>query len=246
MPLELHWTIGSMLSILPLGIIAISCIGGALYISTVDRGMAVEHSSHFQPTLTSIGAAVSTPNRVSIPDDYTTGTNNTRYGSILNKYRPDMTTYENLYRDIHKDPELSGVESHTASLISSHLSSLGDFVVHSHIGGHGVAGVLKNGPGKTVLIRAELDALPTLEKTDLPYASRKRMVDRYGNERPVMHACGHDMNMIALLTAAETLRAARSEWSGTLIVLFQPDEEETGGAKAMVHDGLYPKVPTYT
>ncbi|KAJ5738914.1 metal-dependent amidase/aminoacylase/carboxypeptidase [Penicillium malachiteum] len=154
-----------------------------------------------------------------------------------------MTIYENLYRDIHKDPELSGVESHTASLISSHLSFLADFVVHTNIGGNGLVGALRNGAGKTVLIRAELDALPTLEKTNLPYASRKRMVDRYENERPVMHACGHDMNMVPLFTAAETLRAAGSEWSGTLIVLFQPDEEETGGAKVIIHDGLSAKVP---
>lgn len=106
-----------------------------------------------------------------------------------------------------------------------------------------MVGILENGPGKTVLIRAELDALPIEEKTDVPYKSTKKMVDRYGNERPVMHACGHDMNMATLLGASELLKAARSRWSGTLIALFQPDEEETGGAQAMVDDGLYDKIP---
>jgi metal-dependent amidase/aminoacylase/carboxypeptidase family protein len=109
--------------------------------------------------------------------------------------------------------------------------------------GHGVVGVLRNDPGKTAMIRAELDALLIPEQTDVPYKSTKRMIDRYGNERPVMHACGRDMNMAALLGASDLLKAARIHWSGTLITLFQPDEEETGGAKAMVEDGLYSRVP---
>jgi amidohydrolase len=115
--------------------------------------------------------------------------------------------------------------------------------VTTNIGGHGVVGSLRNGRGKTILTRAELDALPILEQTDVPRKSTKRMVDRYGNERPVMHACGHDMNMAALLGASALLKAAKAHWSGTLIALFQPDEEETGGAQAMVDDGLYDKIP---
>lgn len=174
--------------------------------------------------------------KVPVHDDLTLDTDNFRFSAIVDKYRPNMTLYEDFYRELHQSPELSGVESRTAAVISSHLKSHGDFVVHSDIGGHGIAAVLPNGPGKTVLIRAELDALPTLEKTGLPYASTKRMIDRYGNERPTMHACGHDMNMVALLAAAATLKAAISEWSGTLIFLFQPDEEETGGARAMIRD----------
>jgi amidohydrolase len=178
-----------------------------------------------------------------IKDNVISDANVSDHATLLAQYRPNMTVYENFYRDVHQNPELSGLESHTASMVASQLESLGDFTVHSHIGGYGVVGVLENGPGKTVLIRAELDALPTLEQTNLSYASRKRMVDRYGSERPVMHACGHDMNMAALLAAATLLKAAKSHWSGTLIVLFQPDEEETGGAEAMVQDGLYSKIP---
>jgi amidohydrolase len=115
--------------------------------------------------------------------------------------------------------------------------------VTTNIGGHGVVGILRNGPGKTILIRAELDALPILEQSDVPYKSTKRMVDRYGNERPVMHACGHDMKTAELLGASALLKAAKEYWSGRFITLFQPDEEETGGAQAMVNDGLYDKIP---
>ncbi|KID63564.1 Hippurate hydrolase [Metarhizium brunneum] len=93
------------------------------------------------------------------------------------------------------------------------------------------------------MLRAELDALPIEELIDLPYSSKKRMVDRHGNDRPVMQACGHDMNMAAPLGAAALLRAAAAEWSGTLLIVFQPDEEETGGAQAMIDDGLYNLVP---
>ena len=159
---------------------------------------------------------------------------------IVNKYRPDLEKYEEFYRQVHHDPELSGMEENTAWLVAGHLTGLG-FEVRTGIGGHGVAAVLRNGKGKTILMRAELDALPILEQTDLPYKSTKRMVDRYGNERPVMHAGGHDMNMAALLGASELLVAAAKEWSGTLLVVFQPDAEETGGAQAMVDDGLYSK-----
>ena len=85
------------------------------------------------------------------------------------------------------------------------------YTVHSSIDGHGVVGVFSNGAGKTVLMRAKLDALPILEETTLPYRSERRMLNRYGNTRPVMHACGHDMNMAALLTAADLLKAAADE-----------------------------------
>ncbi|KAI6087475.1 hypothetical protein F4821DRAFT_235868 [Hypoxylon rubiginosum] len=161
---------------------------------------------------------------------------------IVNQYRPELDTYEEFYRQVHQDPEISGMESNTAMLVANHLKLLG-FEVHTGIGGHGVAAVLKNGRGKTILMRAELDALPILEQTEVPYKSTKRMIDRYGNERPVMHACGHDMNMATLLGASALLMAAKRMWSGTLVIVFQPDEEETGGARAMIDDGLYSKVP---
>ncbi|KID84084.1 Peptidase M20 [Metarhizium guizhouense ARSEF 977] len=163
-------------------------------------------------------------------------------GEVVKKYRPRLEAFSDFYKEIHQDPEVSGMESRTAERVAKHLESL-RYQVHQHIGGHGVVGVFRNGPGKVILLRAELDALPIEELTDLSYSSKKRMVGRYGNDRPVMHACGHDMNMAALLGAAALLRAAAAEWSGTLLIVFQPDEEETGGAQAMIDDGLYNLVP---
>jgi amidohydrolase len=164
------------------------------------------------------------------------------FKDIINKFRPRLDNFITLYKNIHRFPELGTQERRTALLICSFLSDLG-LEVHYNIGGNGVVGVLKNGRGKTVLIRTELDALPVLEETRLSYASEVRSKDTYGKEVPVMHACGHDMNMACLLAATKLLHSASSQWSGTLIVCGQPDEERGGGAKAMVDDGLYNKVP---
>lgn len=108
-----------------------------------------------------------------------------------------------------------------------------------------MAAVLKNGPGKTIMLRADIDALPVEEKTNIPYASTKSMKDESdGVEKPTMHACGHDIHITALLMAAATLTNAQEHWTGTLILIFQPAEERAGGAQAMVNDNLYDKVPT--
>jgi len=112
--------------------------------------------------------------------------------------------------------------------------------VRTNIGGTGLIGILKNGAGKTILLRADTDALPVKELTGLEYASHKRETDiEDGVEKPVMHACGHDMHIACMLAAASTLHAAQTHWKGTLIILFQPNEERAGGAKAMIADGLY-------
>ncbi|KAH8743911.1 amidohydrolase [Hyaloscypha finlandica] len=153
----------------------------------------------------------------------------------------DIEKYETLYKHFHEHPELSNLEANTAKTIAVQLSSLQAFNITANIGGHGVVGVLKNGPGKTILLRADMDALPILETTGLPYSSIVTMLDAEGVMRPVMHACGHDMHMTCLLAAAETLLKLKQMWSGTLIVLFQPAEERGTGAKAMIDDGLYNK-----
>lgn len=160
--------------------------------------------------------------------------------------KPDLTTYEALYRHFHSHPELSLQESETASTVASHLESLkAGYELCTSIGGHGLVGVLKNGPGPSVLLRADMDGLPVLELTGLPYASKVTMRDMAdGLEKPVMHACGHDMHITCLLAAAEHLACIKHAWSGTLIVLFQPNEERAAGAQAMVDDGLYDKIPT--
>ena len=159
--------------------------------------------------------------------------------TLVNKFRPDLTPFEHIYREIHRNPELSKQESWTADIAASHIEKLDGFQVQRGIGGHGVVGVLKNGTGPTVLLRADMDALPHQENTKLEYASTKIVKDLQGNETPVMHACGHDMHTTSLIAAATLLHAARSEWEGTLICLFQPDEETAGGAQAMVDAGLY-------
>lgn len=143
----------------------------------------------------------------------------------------------------HAHPELSFQEQKTAEAIVKHLEKFNIFETYSSIGGHGVAAVLKNGPGKTLLLRADIDALPVEERSNLSYASQARMTDQDGVEKPVMHACGHDMHITALLGAAETLVNAKEAWSGTLILCFQPAEERASGAQDMIDDGLYKKVP---
>lgn len=134
----------------------------------------------------------------------------------------------------HAHPELSFQEEKTAEAIRKHLEEFKAYEIHTSIGGYGIAAVLANGPGKTVLLRADIDALPVQERTNLPYASQVRMKDVDGVEKPVMHACGHDMHIAALLGTAETMFRAREEWSGTLILCFQPAEERAAGAQAMV------------
>lgn len=153
----------------------------------------------------------------------------------------DIPAYEALYKHLHAHPELSNLEAQTAATMASHLSNLGSFKITTGIGGHGLVGVLQNGLGKTILLRADMDALPIKEATGLPYAGAVTMPDVNGVVQPVMHACGHDMHMTCLLAAAETLLRKRDAWSGTLVVLFQPAEERGTGAQAMVDDGLYTK-----
>ncbi|GAA2212574.1 amidohydrolase [Nonomuraea monospora] len=142
-----------------------------------------------------------------------------------------------LYRDLHRHPELPFQETRTAGLAADRLRAAG-FEVHTGIGGTGVAGVLRNGDGPTVALRADMDALPVAEATGLPYASTATARDDQGRELPVMHACGHDMHVTCLAGAAAELAAGREGWRGTLVALFQPAEEIAGGARAMVDDGL--------
>ena len=156
--------------------------------------------------------------------------------------RANLSVYEDFYRDVHRNPELPKQESRTASKIGHHLEQLG-FTIQRGIGGHGIVGVFSNGPGQKVLLRSEMDALPIKEQTGLPFASIEVMKDEFDKEQPVMHACGHDLHMAALLAALATLRNCQDAWHGTVIALFQPNEEYTGGAQAMVDDGLYNKIP---
>ncbi|OBB04881.1 amidohydrolase [Mycolicibacterium conceptionense] len=142
---------------------------------------------------------------------------------------PEVRSWqEPLYRDLHQHPELSHQERRTAGVVAARLRESG-LTVHEGVGGTGVIGVLRNGEGPAVLLRADMDALPVTEATGLPYAS---------SQERVMHACGHDVHVTCLLGAADLFAQATDHWRGTVIALFQPGEEVGDGAKAMVDDGL--------
>ena len=151
--------------------------------------------------------------------------------------------WADVYRDVHAHPELGFAETRTAGMAESHLSSMG-FEVTAGVGGTGVVGLFRNGPGPTVLVRADMDALPVLEATGLPYASTQVSTDPAGNQIPVMHACGHDMHVACLLGACERLAESPDTWSGTLMAVFQPAEELGAGARAMIADGLFTRFGT--
>ena len=140
---------------------------------------------------------------------------------------------EDLYRDLHSHPELSHEEHRTAAAVADRLSQFG-FEVTTGVGGTGVVGVLRNGDGKTVLLRADMDALPMAEDTGLPYASATP---------GVAHSCGHDMHVTCLLGAAQLLATGEKHWRGTLVTVFQPAEETIDGAAGMVADGLADLLP---
>jgi hippurate hydrolase len=147
-----------------------------------------------------------------------------------------------LYLDLHQHPELSSHETRTATEMAGRLRALG-YEVTEHVGGTGIVGILKNGPGPTVMLRTELDALPVEEKTGLPYASKVRTKDDSGREVAVMHACGHDLHMSSLFGTAAIMARSKDTWHGTLVLVGQPAEETISGAKKMIDDGLFTRFP---
>ena len=149
---------------------------------------------------------------------------------------------EDFYRDIHRHPELSMQEQRTAALAAERLEAAG-YEVTTGVGGTGVVGLLRNGDGPTVMLRADMDALPVKEATGLPYASTATATDPSGAEVPVMHACGHDMHVTWLAGATALLAHARDAWHGTVLAVFQPAEETAQGAQAMIDDGLFDRFP---
>jgi hippurate hydrolase len=149
---------------------------------------------------------------------------------------------EDVYRDIHAHPELSMQEQRTAGIAATRLQAAG-YDVTTGVGGTGVVGLLGNGEGPTVMLRADMDALPVKEATGLPYASTATVTDPAGNAVPVMHACGHDMHVTWLIGATTLLARARGAWRGTVLAVFQPAEETAQGAQAMIDDGLFDRFP---
>jgi hippurate hydrolase len=153
-----------------------------------------------------------------------------------------LTDLESVYTDIHSHPELSMQENGTAGKAAERLRTAG-FDVTTGVGKTGVVGLLRNGAGPVVMLRADMDALPVKEATGLPYASTVTGTDREGKTVPVMHACGHDMHVTWLVGAATLLAQAQDAWRGTLMPVFQPAEETAEGAQAMIDDGLFTRFP---
>ena len=154
----------------------------------------------------------------------------------------DMPSLMELYRDLHANPELSFQEFRTSAKLAAEAKRLG-FAVTEKVGQTGVVAVMKNGPGPVVMIRADMDGLPVIEQTGLPYASKVKGVSKSGVETGVMHACGHDTHMAAWIGTARQLVANKDKWSGTLVMILQPAEEIGSGARAMLADGLYTRFP---
>jgi len=167
------------------------------------------------------------------------GTATSAFSTELQRILPAL---EALYTDIHAHPELSMQETRTAGLAADRMRAAG-FEVTTSVGKTGVVGLLRNGDGPTVMLRADMDALPVKEATGLPYSSAATATDRSGNTVPVMHACGHDMHVAWLVGATTLLAESRADWRGTLMAVFQPGEETAEGARAMVDDGLFRRFP---
>ncbi len=148
-----------------------------------------------------------------------------------------------LWDHFHRNPELSFKEVKTGARMAAELRRVSGMQVTEKVGGTGVVGVLRNGAGPTVLIRADMDGLPVEEKSGLPNASKVRQVGADGVENPVMHACGHDVHITSLVGTARRLAAMKDRWAGTAVFVVQPAEERVGGAKAMIADGLYTRFP---
>jgi hippurate hydrolase len=153
-----------------------------------------------------------------------------------------VASLQDLYKQIHTHPELSLQEEHTSARLAQELRDLG-FEITEKVGGWGVVGVLKNGPGPTILVRTDMDALPVVEQTGLPYASKARGRDKNGVDVGIMHACGHDMHMTCWVGTARMLAGMKDRWQGTLIFIGQPAEEMGKGARMMLEDGLFTRFP---
>lgn len=154
----------------------------------------------------------------------------------------NLASLVELYRHLHQTPELSEKEKETSAQMAKELREAG-IKVTTNVGGYGVVGVLANRPGKVLLLRSDMDALPVAEQTGLPYASKVRTQDPHGASVGVMHACGHDVHMTNLVGVARYLASHRDKWSGTILFVFQPAEETSVGAEAMLRDGLLSRFP---
>lgn len=156
--------------------------------------------------------------------------------------KADLPELMTLYRDLHANPELSQQEFRTAAKLAARAKAMG-FTVTEKVGGTGVVAVMKNGPGPVLMIRADMDGLPVVEQTGLPFASKVRAMTADGVESGVMHACGHDTHMTTWVETAKLMSSMKDKWSGTLVMILQPAEETGKGARMMLEDGLFTRFP---
>jgi hippurate hydrolase len=161
------------------------------------------------------------------------------FAAQLNANYPAVET---LYQELHRNPELGFNEHQTAANLAKRVKALG-YEVTTGVGGTGVVALLRNGPGPTVMLRTEMDALPVQEKTSLSFASKVTTKNGAGETVPVAHACGHDLHMAAWYATAKLMADNRKAWSGTLMLIGQPSEETVAGAAAMLKDGLFQRFP---
>lgn len=185
---------------------------------------------------------ISQQNKTTLPPASSSAQIKDRLVSVDRLIDKNIESLRKLYEQLHANPELSLQEVQTAARLAAELRKLG-FEVTEKVGQTGVVGVFENGKGPTVLVRTDMDALPVVEQTGLPYASKVRMRDRSGNEVGVMHACGHDIHMSCWVGVARVLVELKEKWSVTLVFIAQPAEEIGTGARLMLADGLYTRFP---
>ncbi|HZR81784.1 MAG TPA: amidohydrolase [Candidatus Binatia bacterium] len=176
------------------------------------------------------------------PQTSAAGASGAQQSSLPGPSEALLTELEGIYKDIHASPELSMQERRTAGIAAAWLRRHG-YEVTEGVGGTGVVGLLRNGDGPAVLLRADMDALPMQENTGLPYASHATGTDRFGHETSIAHSCGHDMHVAWLMGATRVLAENRGAWRGTVMAVFQPGEETGQGARAMVDDGMVSRFP---
>ena len=164
------------------------------------------------------------------------------FDDLKDAVNADYQYLEDLYVHLHQNPELSYFEKESSKRMAKELREVG-FDVTENVGGYGIVGVLKNGEGPTVMIRADMDGLPVKEVTGVPYQSLVTSIDDLGKTVPVMHACGHDVHMTVFVGTARRLAALKYMWKGTIVMVGQPAEERSGGARAMLGDGLFDRFP---
>jgi hippurate hydrolase len=162
--------------------------------------------------------------------------------TVTKRVNSEIGSLVKFYEQLHRHPELAFQEEQTAAKLANELRSLG-FEVTTKVGDTGIVGVLKNGPGPTIMVRTDMDGLPIIEKTGLPFASQVRIRDKEGREVGTMHACGHDVHMTSWVGAARVLVGLKDRWKGTLVFIGQPAEEIGGGARRMLEDGLFKRFP---